>query len=75
MPFRSTEFSRLNGDLKNQEHIRSLAVCMVDGQAGYTMEFAPSPVAHREAYNEMERRLRAAMQLNRVRLSRLPDAQ
>lgn len=34
--------------------VRSAAVEAVDWEAGYTMEFAPSPSAHRELYDLIE---------------------
>lgn len=53
---------------RDEERLRSLAVALVDCEHGFTMEFAPSPEAHRHEYDDMERRLRACMQTNRVRL-------
>lgn len=46
--------------LDNGAHPRDAAVEAVDEHYGYTMEFAPSPAAHRELYDIIERRLRAA---------------
>lgn len=43
--------------------LRDLAISMVDGKHGFTMEFAPSPDAHREEYDRMERDLRISLEV------------
>ncbi len=75
MSLRQTRFSRgAINDRKNQEHIRALAVALVDGDSGFTMEFAPSPRAHKDQYDRVEEMLRSALSVNRLRLCTAPNA-
>lgn len=50
--------------------IRDLAVTMVDGKHGFTMEFAHSPEQHASEYDDMEQLLKAALATSRLKLSR-----
>jgi len=43
------------------DYIRSLAIMSVDGDRGYTMEFASSPEEHRETWDRVEQNIRAAI--------------
>lgn len=45
-----------------EESLRSVAVSLVDGTHGYTMEFAPSPAAHRNEYDRAESALKIAVE-------------
>lgn len=49
--------------------IRDLAIIMVDGPLGYTMEFSSNPAAHAEEYNAMENLLLSGLEHNRVKLA------
>ena len=50
-----------------QRYIRDLAVLLVDGACGYTMEFAGSPTQHRDYYDELETELMEVVSKFRVR--------
>lgn len=45
-----------------QPDIRGLAVELVDGIHGYTMEYAPDPRRHRSLYDWAEEKLHAALE-------------
>lgn len=50
------------------ERLRSIAIALVDAQHGYTMEFAPSPIAHRFEYDNMEHLLGAVIRTDGSKL-------
>lgn len=52
-----------------EEMLRSLAVTLVDGRHGYTMEFSQNPEGHRQEYNDMESYLRTALDMNKITLT------
>ena len=45
----------------SEEEIRALAVEIVDGVHGYTLEFSNSPERHAHDYDWVEERLQAAL--------------
>lgn len=53
-------FRAVSRGTETAEELRELAVERVDARHGYTMEFAPSPVQHREEYDREEEALRSA---------------
>lgn len=52
----------------DRELVRDLAIIMVDGPKGYTMEFASNPEAHAAEYDEMETTLLSGMELKGFKL-------
>lgn len=48
-----------------EDQARSMAVAYIDGEHGYTMEFAPSPSFHRELYDITEQNVIDALKIGR----------
>lgn len=55
------------------EHVRTMAITLVDGAAGYTMEFASSPAYHRDKYDEAEQAISIALEINHLKIVNKPS--